>query len=85
MIDETASYGIAAVTGIMSVVGVIMFLLPPVPGVPVYLTLGIGRYLVSFFARHNSLSPTQTTQRNYYYFCLSFIVLTAQGHETLGR
>jgi hypothetical protein len=31
----------AAVSGIISVVGVVMFLLPPVPGVPVYLTLGI--------------------------------------------
>jgi len=29
------------VTGIMSAVGVLMFLLPPVPGVPVYLALGI--------------------------------------------
>ena len=32
---------IGAVTGVMIIAGVIMFLLPPVPGVPVYLTLGI--------------------------------------------
>ena len=31
----------AAITAIMCAVGVAMFLLPPVPGVPVYLTLGI--------------------------------------------
>ncbi len=41
MIEKTADFGLAAVTGIMAGVGVMMFLLPPVPGVPVYLTLGI--------------------------------------------
>ena len=41
MIDKTADYGLAAVTAIMVGVGVMMFLLPPVPGVPVYMTLGI--------------------------------------------
>ena len=41
MIEKTAGYGLAVVTGIMSAVGVLMFLLPPVPGVPVYLALGI--------------------------------------------
>ncbi len=41
LIDATADFGLAAVTGILSGVGVVMFLLPPVPGVPVYLTLGI--------------------------------------------
>jgi len=41
MIETTADFGLAAVTAIMCGVGVMMFLLPPVPGVPVYLTLGI--------------------------------------------
>lgn len=41
MIEKTANLGLAAVTAIMAGVGVLMFLLPPVPGVPVYLTLGI--------------------------------------------
>jgi len=41
MIEKTANSGLVAVTGIMCAVGVLMFLLPPVPGVPVYLTLGI--------------------------------------------
>ena len=41
MIEKTAGVGLLAVTGIISAVGVLMFLLPPVPGVPVYLTLGI--------------------------------------------
>ncbi|KAL7462665.1 hypothetical protein ACHAXS_003041 [Conticribra weissflogii] len=52
LIDKTEAFGLYAVTGIMMGVGTIMFLLPPVPGVPVYLALGI--------------------------------VLTAQGHQTLG-
>mmetsp|Transcript_28586 Transcript_28586/g.68827 ORF Transcript_28586/g.68827 Transcript_28586/m.68827 type:complete len:943 (-) Transcript_28586:155-2983(-) len=38
---DRANLGLAAVTAIMACVGVMMFLLPPVPGVPVYLTLGI--------------------------------------------
>jgi hypothetical protein len=41
MIEKTASFGLAAVTGIMVAVGMIMFLFPPVPGMPVYLALGI--------------------------------------------
>mmetsp|Transcript_7337 Transcript_7337/g.16629 ORF Transcript_7337/g.16629 Transcript_7337/m.16629 type:complete len:862 (-) Transcript_7337:1012-3597(-) len=41
MIEKTADLSLAAVTVIMCGVGVLMFLLPPVPGVPVYLTLGI--------------------------------------------
>ena len=41
MIEKTANLGLAAVTAIIAGVGVLMFLLPPVPGVPVYLTLGI--------------------------------------------
>jgi len=41
MIEKTATMGLAPVTLIMLGVGVIMFLLPPVPGVPVYFTLGI--------------------------------------------
>mmetsp|Transcript_2489 Transcript_2489/g.5166 ORF Transcript_2489/g.5166 Transcript_2489/m.5166 type:complete len:926 (+) Transcript_2489:227-3004(+) len=52
LIDKTADFGLYAVTGIMMGVGAVMFLLPPVPGVPVYLALGI--------------------------------VLTAQGHQTVG-
>ena len=41
MIERTANFGLVAVTGIMIGVGVLMFLLPPVPGLPVYLALGI--------------------------------------------
>lgn len=41
LIEQTASFGLGAVTALLVVVGVTMFLLPPVPGVPVYLTLGI--------------------------------------------
>ena len=41
LIDVTADFGLVAVSGILCGVGVAMFLLPPVPGVPVYLTLGI--------------------------------------------
>ena len=41
LIDATADFGLIAVSGILCAVGVSMFLLPPVPGVPVYLTLGI--------------------------------------------
>ena len=41
MIESTSGLGLGAVTGILAAVGVFMFLLPPVPGVPVYLTLGI--------------------------------------------
>ncbi|KAL3929345.1 MAG: hypothetical protein SGBAC_012252 [Bacillariaceae sp.] len=41
LIEATAPMGLGPVTGIMVGVGLIMFLLPPVPGVPIYLTLGI--------------------------------------------
>jgi len=41
LIEETSNLGLGFVTIIMVITGVIMFLLPPVPGVPVYLTLGI--------------------------------------------
>eukprot|EP00980_Cylindrotheca_fusiformis_P002221 scaffold517_cov119-Cylindrotheca_fusiformis.AAC.4 len=41
LIEATSPLGLGAVTGIMVGVGLIMFLLPPVPGVPIYLTLGI--------------------------------------------
>ena len=41
LIEETRNMDLASVTGILFFVGVIMFLLPPVPGAPIYLTLGI--------------------------------------------
>ena len=41
LIEQTSPLGVGAVTGIMVGVGLLMFLLPPVPGVPIYLTLGI--------------------------------------------
>ncbi len=41
LIEEMSDLGLGFVTIIMFITGVIMFLLPPVPGVPVYLTLGI--------------------------------------------
>jgi len=41
LIEKTSSMSLVAVTGILTGVGMIMFLLPPVPGVPIYLTLGI--------------------------------------------
>ncbi|CAJ1931780.1 unnamed protein product [Cylindrotheca closterium] len=41
LIEATAPLGLGPVTGIMVGVGLVMFLLPPVPGVPIYLTLGI--------------------------------------------
>ncbi len=41
LIEQTANFGLGIVTAILVGVGVAMFLLPPVPGVPVYLTLGI--------------------------------------------
>jgi len=41
LIEKTSPLGLGPVTGIMVGVGLIMFLLPPVPGVPIYLTLGI--------------------------------------------
>lgn len=41
LITYTASMDLMSVTGILFGVGVVMFLLPPVPGAPIYLTLGI--------------------------------------------
>ena len=41
LIEVTSSMALFPVTGILVGVGMIMFLLPPVPGVPIYLTLGI--------------------------------------------
>jgi len=41
LIEKTTELNIATVTGILCGAGMIMFLLPPVPGVPIYLTLGI--------------------------------------------
>lgn len=41
LIEKTSPLGLGAVTGIMVGVGLLMFMLPPVPGVPIYLTLGI--------------------------------------------
>jgi len=41
LIDNTRHMELGVVTGIMISVGVIMFLLPPVPGLPIYLTMGV--------------------------------------------
>jgi hypothetical protein len=41
LIDTTADYSLIVTTGILFGVGVVLFLLPPVPGVPIYLTMGI--------------------------------------------
>ena len=41
LIEKTSEMNIAAVTATLVGVGMTMFLLPPVPGVPIYLTLGI--------------------------------------------
>ena len=41
LIKKTSEMNIAAVTAMLVGVGMTMFLLPPVPGVPIYLTLGI--------------------------------------------
>jgi len=41
LIEQTASMTLTKVTGILIGVGTVMFLLPPVPGLPIYLTLGI--------------------------------------------
>jgi hypothetical protein len=41
LIEVTSNMELLPVTGILVGVGMIMFLLPPVPGVPIYLTLGI--------------------------------------------
>mmetsp|Transcript_12178 Transcript_12178/g.26281 ORF Transcript_12178/g.26281 Transcript_12178/m.26281 type:complete len:890 (+) Transcript_12178:181-2850(+) len=41
MIEKVEDFNLIAVTAIMAGVGAMMFLLPPVPGVPIYLALGI--------------------------------------------
>merc|ERR1712038_2161111 len=41
LIEQTKDMSIPLVTGILIGVGVVMFLLPPVPGAPIYLTFGI--------------------------------------------
>lgn len=41
LIQKTSTMNLGTVTAILCGVGMIMFLLPPVPGVPIYLTLGI--------------------------------------------
>ena len=41
LIDKTSTMNLGVVTIILVGVGMIMFLLPPVPGVPIYLTLGV--------------------------------------------
>lgn len=41
LIEYTSSMNILAVTGIVTAVGVALFLLPPIPGLPIYLTAGI--------------------------------------------
>ena len=41
LIEKTSEMPLPTVTGILIAIGMLMFLLPPVPGVPIYLTLGI--------------------------------------------
>lgn len=41
LIEKTSSMPLPLVTGVLVGIGMTMFLLPPVPGVPIYLTLGI--------------------------------------------
>lgn len=41
LIEKTEAMSLGAVTGLLVAIGMTMFLLPPVPGVPIYLTLGI--------------------------------------------
>jgi len=41
LIETTSVMPLGTVTAILAGIGMIMFLLPPVPGVPIYLTLGI--------------------------------------------
>ena len=41
LVEQTSEMPLASVTAILMGVGLTMFLLPPVPGVPIYLTLGI--------------------------------------------
>ena len=41
LIVQVSDLGLFLVTGIIWCAGLIMFLLPPIPGVPVYLTIGV--------------------------------------------
>mmetsp|Transcript_20090 Transcript_20090/g.29612 ORF Transcript_20090/g.29612 Transcript_20090/m.29612 type:complete len:857 (+) Transcript_20090:192-2762(+) len=41
LIEKTSAMPLGTVTAILIAIGMTMFLLPPVPGVPIYLTLGI--------------------------------------------
>jgi hypothetical protein len=41
LIETTSPLGLGPVTGIMVGVGMLMFMFPPVPGIPIYLTAGI--------------------------------------------
>jgi len=41
LIEETRDFSLGVVTAIMIGVGLLMFLLPPVPGAPIYLAMGI--------------------------------------------
>jgi hypothetical protein len=41
LIVRVSDFGLLIVTAIIWVVGLVMFLLPPIPGVPVYLTIGV--------------------------------------------
>mmetsp|Transcript_18975 Transcript_18975/g.28204 ORF Transcript_18975/g.28204 Transcript_18975/m.28204 type:complete len:159 (+) Transcript_18975:450-926(+) len=41
LIEETKDMNLITVTGIIIIVGLTLFLLPPIPGVPIYLTSGI--------------------------------------------
>eukprot|EP00586_Coscinodiscus_wailesii_P003085 CAMPEP_0172490614 /NCGR_PEP_ID=MMETSP1066-20121228/21102_1 /TAXON_ID=671091 /ORGANISM="Coscinodiscus wailesii, Strain CCMP2513" /LENGTH=555 /DNA_ID=CAMNT_0013259167 /DNA_START=665 /DNA_END=2329 /DNA_ORIENTATION=- len=41
LIEEMKNFSIWAVTGVMVAVGVFLFLLPPIPGVPIYLAFGV--------------------------------------------
>ena len=55
LITECSGMGLYPVTGIIIAIGLFLFLLPPVPGVPIYLTGGIllvasGRYHTQPFA-----------------------------------
>ena len=55
LITECSAMGLYPVTGIIIAIGLFLFLLPPVPGVPIYLTGGIllvasGRYHTQPFA-----------------------------------
>jgi hypothetical protein len=48
LIEKTGPLGLGATTGIMILVGIIMFLLPPVPGPPIYVSLNQDNVPMSF-------------------------------------